>query len=164
MTDERFTAIKEYPLPTDPKKLLSCLCLFNYFRRFVENFSLITAPLHRALKGKLEITDEYKKSFECLRDRLIRAPVLIVYHPERETQLHCDASSHGFGACLLQKRDGSFHPVAYFSQRTSPAEARYHSFMLETLGVVNPGAPGWPYNVSSRLCDKCHTRISLYFQ
>lgn len=138
LTDDRISAIKNYPLPTDNKSLLSCLCLFNYFRRFVKDFSLIAAPLQARTKdtGKFVITDEYQRAFEQLRNSLTESPVLIVYHPERETQLHCDASSRGFGACLMQKRDGSFHPVAYFSQRTSVPESSYHSFVLETLGVI----------------------------
>lgn len=51
--------------------------------------------------------------------------------------LHTDASSHGFGAVLLQKQDdGKFHRVAYFSRTTTPDESRYHSFELETLTIT----------------------------
>lgn len=39
---------------------------------------------------------------------------------------------------LMQKQnDGKFHPVAYFSRTTKDEETRYHSFELETLGIVN---------------------------
>ncbi|XP_043263615.1 uncharacterized protein LOC122403885 [Colletes gigas] len=39
---------------------------------------------------------------------------------------------------LLQKQgDGYFKPIAYYSQRTTPTEAKYHSFELECLAVVN---------------------------
>lgn len=51
-----------------------------------------------------------------LRDALVEAPVLAIYNPTRETELHTDASSQGFGAVLLQKQDDNkFHPVAYYS-------------------------------------------------
>lgn len=136
MTDDRVRAIAEYPLPTDQKKLLSCLCLFNYFRRFIDNYSLFAAPLLKLTKGPFRIDDEYRSAFETLRDKLTQPPVLIVYNPERETELHCDASSKGYGACMLQKKDGVFHPVAFFSKKTTPEESRYHSFELETLAII----------------------------
>lgn len=72
-----------------------------------------------------------------LRDALVSAPGLAIYNPDRETEIHTDASSLGFGAVLLQKQsDNKFHPVSYFSMRTSPAESKYHSFKLETLAVI----------------------------
>jgi len=65
------------------------------------------------------------------------ALVLSIYCPTAKTELHCDASSIGFGAMLLQKQnDGYFHPVAYFSRTTSETESRYHSFEQETLAIV----------------------------
>lgn len=59
------------------------------------------------------------------------------YNPNDETELHCDASSSGFGAILFQrKKDLLFHPVFYFSKRTTDVESRYHSFELETLAII----------------------------
>lgn len=43
----------------------------------------------------------------------------------------------GFAAILLQKEpSGKFHPVFYFSKRTTKAESKYHSFELEALCIV----------------------------
>ena len=68
----------------------------------------------------------------------MKAPILAIYNPNHETELHCDASTHGYGAVLLQKQnDSKFHPVAYFSKTTTAAESRYHSFELETLAIIN---------------------------
>lgn len=48
-----------------------------------------------------------------------------------------NASSYGYGSVLLQRQStGKLHPVFYFSQRTTQAESRYHSFELECLAVV----------------------------
>lgn len=78
-------------------------------------------------------TYECEEAFNTLRDALAAAPVLAIYNPNRETELHTDASSHGFGAVLLQKQeDNKLQPVSYFSRRTSPAEGKYHSFHLES--------------------------------
>jgi len=37
---------------------------------------------------------------------------------------------------MQKKRDSKFHPVSYFSKRTTDTESRYHSFELETLAVI----------------------------
>lgn len=72
-----------------------------------------------------------------LKNRLIDAPILSLYSPRDETELHCDASSAGFGAILLQKKaDRKLHPVFYFSKRTTKTESKYHSFELETLAII----------------------------
>lgn len=82
-------------------------------------------------------SDDCDRAFIQLRDALISAPILAIYDPTSETELHCDASSHGFGAVLLQKKDdGKFHPISYFSKSTTPQEAKYHSFELETLAMI----------------------------
>ena len=63
--------------------------------------------------------------------------MLALYDPKRETELHCDASSVGYGAVLMQRQDdGKFHPVSYFTKSTTSAESNYHSFELETLAIV----------------------------
>lgn len=67
-----------------------------------------------------------------LQSRLINSPILCIFDPEKETELGCEASRVGCGAVLMQKqKDNKVHPVFYFSKRTSPAEAHYHSFELE---------------------------------
>lgn len=77
-------------------------------------------------------------AFEMLKGQLLTDPVLWIYNPKAETELHTDASALGFGGCLLQKQtdDGQFHHVMYFSKRSTDAESRYHTFGFETLAVV----------------------------
>lgn len=68
---------------------------------------------------------------------MAEAPVLAIYDPHAETELHCDASSHGFGAILMQKsKDLKFHPVFYFSKRSTDRESKLHSFELEMLAII----------------------------
>lgn len=40
-----------------------------------------------------------------------------------------DASSLGYGGVLLQKKDGKFRAVAYYSKRTTITESKYHSLL-----------------------------------
>lgn len=137
--DTHIKAIRKYPVPTNAREVHSCLGLFSYFRRFVPDFSRIAVPLLNLLKSNtpFKFDKDCERAFYTLRDALESSPVLAIYNNERETEIHTDASSHGFGAVLLQRQtDNKMHPVAYYSRRTNPAESRYHSFELETLAVI----------------------------
>lgn len=80
--------------------------------------------------------NEYS-AFETLKNCLASQPILAVYSPKLETELHCDASSNGFGAILIQRQvDNTLKPVFYFSKCTTNTETTYHSFELECLAVV----------------------------
>lgn len=68
-------------------------------------------------------------AYEELKRCLYNKPVLAIYCPTAQTELHCDASASGFGAVLLQKQSGGqFRPIAYFSHRTTPAESKYQFY------------------------------------
>lgn len=75
-------------------------------------------------------------AFDHLKSKLIEAPILSINNPKDETELHCNASKLGYGAVLLQRKNNCFHPIFYFSKRSSEVESRYHSFELETLVVI----------------------------
>lgn len=138
--DSHVETLRSYPIPTNKRELQSCIGLFSYFRRFVQNFSRIAGPLYNLLKtnNQFDFDSDCLQAFIKLRDALCTAPVLSIYNSSRETELHTDASSHGFGAVLLQKNadDNKWHPVSYYSRRTSQVEMNYHSFELETLAII----------------------------
>lgn len=87
--------------------------------------------------AKFEFGRQQVDAFEQLKGKLTSTPILAIYSPNDETELHCDASSYSFGAVLLQdKADHKFHPIFYFSKRTTETESRYHSYELETLAII----------------------------
>jgi len=134
------SVIRDYPVPTNHKALHSFLGLASYFRRFIYNFSVIAKPLFDLIRKNVPFQFGIDKmnSFEQIKSKLIDHPILCLYNPKAETQLHCDASSLGFGSILLQKQsDNAFHPIFYYSQRTTDVESRYHSFELEMLSIIN---------------------------
>lgn len=111
----------------------------NYFRKFIKNYALIVKPLHSLLKKSSEFNfnEDCFQAFISLKKALTSYPVLRLYNPTAETQLHTDASSLALAAILLQKQSSDqWTPVAYYSQSTNDAEFRYHSFELEMLAVV----------------------------
>lgn len=137
--DQGINAIKNFPIPKNVRDVQSFIGLSSYFRKFIEDFALIADPLCALLKKGIVFSFGQKQmeAFETLKHKLIKAPVLSIYNPDDPTELHCNASSQGFGAVLLQRKaDNRFHPIFYFSKRTTEVEARYHSYELETLAII----------------------------
>lgn len=137
---ENIQAVLDYPVPRNFRELASFLGLMSYFRRFILNYATMAKPLQDVLKRQqreFRIGEYEIDCFEKLKRCLVKEPVLCIYSPTLETQLHCDASADGYGAILVQRQeDTKFHPVAYFSKKTSEQEAKYHSFELEAAAII----------------------------
>ncbi|KAJ8773310.1 hypothetical protein K2173_028487 [Erythroxylum novogranatense] len=70
-----------------------------YYRRFVEGFSLISAPLTKLLRKNAPFrwTEECQKSFEELKHQLTTAPVLAIPSGTGGYKVYSDASHQGLG-------------------------------------------------------------------
>lgn len=112
-------SVNNFPTPRNVKAVHNFLGLFSYFRRLIKGFSLIAQPLFSLIRKDVsfEFAEKENQSFEKLKEKLIEVPILAIYSPNDETELHCDASSLGFGAILFQKKDdGKLHPIFIFSK------------------------------------------------
>ncbi|CAG9122295.1 unnamed protein product [Plutella xylostella] len=139
--DKKIESVVNFPRPTNPHSVRQFLGLVGYFRKFIRNFAALSFPLNKLLKKDVDWswTDEQEISFMTLKDQLVGRPILAIYDPEAETELHTDASKVGVGGILMQRRNGddTFRPVAYYSRQTSPEEKNFHAYELETLAVVS---------------------------
>ena len=118
----KIECIREFPRPTTVKQIRSFIGLCSYYRKFIKDFSSISAPLTQLTAGevtsksKVEFDAAAEEAFKKLKQALISAPVLKTPDFEAPFWLHCDASGCGLGAALVQKdTEGGEHPVAYFS-------------------------------------------------
>ncbi|XP_060212237.1 uncharacterized protein LOC132639863 [Lycium barbarum] len=75
---QKIDAVKSWPRPTSVTEIRSFLGLAGYYRRFVEGFSSISAPLTKLTRKKIKFqwSDACERSFEELKKRLTSAPVL----------------------------------------------------------------------------------------
>jgi hypothetical protein len=134
---KKVSAIREYPLPATVTELRSFLGLANQFRRFVQAYAAIAAPLHALTKGnlpkqtQLSWTRDAQRAFVKLKTALCSAPVLQIFDPEQEIQVVTDASGFALGAVLLQ---GGL-PVAYESRKLNDHERNYSVSDKELLAV-----------------------------
>lgn len=139
-SEEKTNAVRQFPKPANVRAMQGFLGLTGYFRKFVPGYARIARPLTELLKGgvKFHFGKDQEHAFNQLKQILSDKPVLRLYCPTAETELHTDASALGFGAILLQRdsEDRMFHPVYYASGKTTPAEAKYDSYKLEVLAIV----------------------------
>lgn len=132
-------AVARFPEPKNVKQVQSFLGLSGYFRKFIYNYSLMARPLTNLLRKDVvfRFEEEERNAFDRLKAALINKPVLKLYRVNATTELHTDASKHGYGAILLQRDDNQLlRPVYYASGRTTPAEEKYSSYELEVLAII----------------------------
>ncbi|GBN00585.1 Transposon Ty3-G Gag-Pol polyprotein, partial [Araneus ventricosus] len=145
----KIKAVMNFPEPKCTKDIRSYLGLTGYFRKFIPHYSAIAKPLSDLLKKDSNFSFGLKEreSFNELKQILSKEPVLCLYNPKSETEIHTDASIDGFGACLLQKSiaDNQLHPVYYMSRKTSDTERKYSSYELEVMAVIEALKKFRPY-------------------
>ena len=100
-----------WPVPTTVTKVRSFLGLDGFYRRFVMNFSTITAPLHELTKKGVPFTwaATHKNAFDTLKDKLTHVPLHQLPDFNKTFELECDASGIGLGGVLLQ--DGKTYSI-----------------------------------------------------
>nr|KYP61433.1 Retrotransposable element Tf2 [Cajanus cajan] len=78
---------------------------YGYYRRFIEGFSKIVAPLTQLTRKEQPFiwTDACEQSFDELKRRLTTSPVLVLPNSGEPFDVYCDASHLGLG-CLM------YHP------------------------------------------------------
>lgn len=100
--------------------------------------------------GSYEVPPKYKKAVEGMLKRIrqnqggeikecpvemaitVNDAAIPFRHAPRRLP---DASKHGFGAVLPQKKDGKMHPVMFWSKKTTEGEAKQHSYILEAKAI-----------------------------
>ncbi|KAL0150107.1 hypothetical protein M9458_054534 [Cirrhinus mrigala] len=140
MDERKVTAVVSWPEPTTIKELQRFLGFANFYRRFIQDYSLITTPLTNLLSGKprtLLWTPEAAKAFHSLKSAFTQAPLLTHPDPDLPFVVEVDASTTGVGAVLSQYHGTPkvLHPCAYFSRKLSPAERNYDIGNRELLAI-----------------------------
>jgi hypothetical protein len=107
MPPDHLAMLLNTPLPSNKQELLSLQSLFNYFRIWIPNFSLIAKPLYDAAKGALEepllAPSSLSPKFTILKKALIHASSLYLPNPTKPFFL-CIHSHKGQALGLYAKR------------------------------------------------------------
>ena len=125
---KKMEAVASWRCPKTGSEVRSFLGFASYYRRFVEGFAKLAAPLHKLVavlggtkakpspgKSILSLwSEECQQSFDALKRKLTTAPVLAYADFSLPFILEVDAS--GFGAILSQEQGGKVCPIAYVSR------------------------------------------------
>jgi len=63
-------------------------------------------------------------------------PILKIYQPELPIKIKTNALDFALKACLLQKYNKIWHPVAYYSHKTTPLKLNYNIYNKKLLKIV----------------------------
>jgi hypothetical protein len=77
------------------------------------------------------------KEFETLKEAVKSAPVLQSPEWKKPFRCHVDASQFAVRGTLTQEDERGFdHPIAFYSEKLSPAEANYSTNDRALLGLI----------------------------
>ncbi|KAI2645188.1 Transposon Tf2-11 polyprotein [Labeo rohita] len=140
MDQGKVSVIQEWPQPLTVKELQRFLGFANFYRRFIKDYSSITAPLTSLLRGKPKTicwNPSAHEAFLHLKKIFSTAPLLHHLDPELPFTVEVDASTTGAGAVLSQAvgEPPLLHPCAFYSRKLSPAEQNYDVGNRELLAI-----------------------------
>ncbi|XP_015078162.1 uncharacterized protein LOC107021966 [Solanum pennellii] len=130
----KIEAIRDWDRPTSVTEVRSFVGLASYYRRFVEGFSTIAAPLTRLTRQDIPFvwSEECEMSFLKLKELLTSAPILTLPIEGESFTIYCDASGVGVGCVLMQQG----RVIAYASRQLKVLERNYPTHDLELAAVV----------------------------
>ena len=139
MDSVKVKGLWDWPTPTTVKEVQSFLGFGNFYRKFINKFSELLAPLNGLLKKDTPFlwTSECQTSFDTLKQQFTAEPILMMPDQSQPFQIEVDASKYASGAVLTQMdSNGDRHPVAYFSKTFSDMERNYKIYDRELLGII----------------------------
>ena len=127
-------AVVNWERPSNAHEVRSFLRLAGYYRRFVEGFSWLAAPLTRLTRKNenFQWSEECEQSFQELKQRLVTASVLTLSLGSDGFVIYSDASHKGLGCVLMQQGK----VIAYASRQLKTYEHNYPTHDLELAAVV----------------------------
>ena len=136
---EKVSAVNNIAVPTTKSELKSFLGLTSYYRRFVNSYATVAAPLFRLLREatSFQWSQVEQDAFDRLKATLTSSPLLV--HPDwtRAFQLQTDASDFAIASILVQRDDdGNERVICYGSRQLSDSERKYDTREKELLAVV----------------------------
>jgi hypothetical protein len=126
--------IVNWPEPKSVTKVQSFLGAVQYWRRFIPNFSFISAPLHAltSVKNTFQWEGKKQKYFDTLKGKISTALVLALSNLQQPFEIETDASGYAMGAVLMQYHN----PICYHSETFNQVVVNYPTYDKELYALV----------------------------
>jgi hypothetical protein len=135
MDPEKIKAIKNWPSLKSVFEVQSFHGLARFYRKFIQNFSRINAPMMDTMKKRhksFHWMEEAEKSFNMLKKKITEQPILVFPDFSKTFQVRCDASGFAIGAVLSQDD----RPIAYFSEKLNEEKIKYSTYDKEFYAII----------------------------
>jgi hypothetical protein len=142
MDKEKLQGVQDWPRPTTTKQVCGFLGLAGYYRRFIQDFATMAAPLHNLTQhDKIKTTEHWDETcttaFAAIKTAMTSAPVLALPDITKPFVVYTDASEIAIGAVLLQQgEDQALRPVCYLSRKHPDVVTRYAVWEQELFALV----------------------------
>jgi len=142
--------IVDWPRPTRRKEVQQLLGLWNFYRRFIHNFSAIVSPITDLFRQDVKFAWGEAQEAAFLKITILftsgKTLILRHYDPDRQALLETDASDLAIAGILSQTfEDGKIHLVRFVSRKFNPVELKYEVYHKEMLAVVFSLTKNWHY-------------------
>ena len=130
--------IKDWPLPSTGKELVSFLGFCSYYWGFIPAFSKTTAGLNKLRNEKtLNLQPEDVQNIEHLKSLFLMCPLRAypIYDSPNPFILDTDFSAIAVGGVLSQVQGGAKRFIGCYSKSCDSAQSNYPSFTGELLAV-----------------------------
>lgn len=126
------------PTPTTQIEVRSFLGFSCYYKRFIEHFFQIAAPLY-VITGNVDFvwTDKCEHDFEDLKNLVSKTPMFRGPNWDLPFQISSIASDTAIGAVLGQEEDKKPYAIYYISKNLSLVELNYTVTGKEFLAVIH---------------------------
>jgi hypothetical protein len=135
MDPEKVKEIKEWPSPRSIFEVRSFHGLTSFYKKFIRNFNGICAPILDTVKKRhksFKWIEEAERSFNILKEKIKKQPILVLPNFGKTFQVRCDASGVAIGAVLSQDNK----PVAYFNEKLNETKRKYSTYDKELYAVI----------------------------
>ena len=128
--------VESWPVPQSSSQLQHFLGLFNYFRKFIPGYSVVTQPLD-LVRHNFMWDKEQQKAWELIIVLLQQSPLLTFPDFGQDFFVGTDASRRGISAVLYQLDEtGQKRYICFKSRALKGGEPRYSATKLECLAIV----------------------------
>ncbi|KAJ1702159.1 hypothetical protein LUZ63_001938 [Rhynchospora breviuscula] len=143
---KKITAMQSWPIPTTIKGLRGFLGLTGYYRKFIQNYGIISRPLTELLKkDSFNWNQQAQQAFNQLKVAMTQAPVLALPDFSQPFTIETDACNVGIGAVLLQNK----RPIAFLSKKLGLKSQSLSTYEKELLAVLT-AVTKWRHYISPK--------------